>query len=74
MKTVDRFIQITVIVLTIVFTVLKLTGTLTWPWWVVFSPLWGYLGAGLVFFLLFGVLIVALAAAGRIDTKAFIKK
>ena len=27
-------------VLTIVFVVLKLTGTITWSWWWVLSPLW----------------------------------
>ena len=25
----------------IMFVVLKLTGTLTWSWWLVLSPLWG---------------------------------
>lgn len=35
-------------VLTIVFVVLKLMGTIDWSWWWVTSPLWGSLLAGLV--------------------------
>lgn len=41
--------------LTIVFIVLKLTGTIDWSWWWVLSPLW--ISAGLV------VLIIGLVAA-----------
>lgn len=45
-------------VLTIVFVVLKLVGTISWSWWWVLSPLWISWGITLVF-----VGIVALVAA-----------
>lgn len=45
--------------LTIVFTVLKLLGKITWSWWWVLSPLW--ISAGLVFLVLLGILILVLA-------------
>ena len=45
--------------LTIVFIVLKLLGKITWSWWWVLSPLW--ISAGLVFFVLLGILIWVLA-------------
>lgn len=35
-----------VIMLTVVFTVLKLTGVISWAWWLVLAPLWGAAGAG----------------------------
>jgi len=28
--------------LAIVFITLKLMGYITWPWWIVLSPIWGY--------------------------------
>jgi len=40
-------------VLTLVFIVLKLTGTIDWSWWWVLSPIWGclvfYVTLGLIF-------------------------
>jgi len=33
-----------VFVLQIVFVVLKLAGAITWSWWWVLAPLWGYVG------------------------------
>lgn len=36
------------IVLTIVFLVLKLCGTITWSWWWVFSPIWISWGIAIV--------------------------
>lgn len=38
-------------VLTVIFTVAKITGYLDWPWWQVFSPMWG--GFLLLWLLLF---------------------
>lgn len=29
-----------IVVLTIVFVILKLTGVITWSWWFVLAPLW----------------------------------
>lgn len=46
--------------LAILFIGLKLTGYITWSWWLVTMPLWG----GLVLFLAI-LLIVILAAASR---------
>jgi hypothetical protein len=42
-------------VLTIVFIVLKLIGTITWSWWWVFAPLWieAAIFIGIAFVLLF---------------------
>jgi hypothetical protein len=53
-------------VLTIVFVVLKLTGTITWSWWWVLSPLWISFGLGIVLLIVFGViaLIVGAIASG----------
>lgn len=45
--------------LTIVFVVLKLTGTITWSWWLVFSPLL-FAAAVAVIVLLFVVVLAAL--------------
>ncbi len=28
-------------ILTVVFVILKAIGLITWPWWLVFLPLWG---------------------------------
>ena len=33
--------------LTLIFVVLKLTGNITWSWWLVFSPVWIALVGGL---------------------------
>jgi|LakMenEpi03Aug12_release.lakeMendotaPanAssembly.Ray.scaffolds.fasta_scaffold2117582_2 hypothetical protein len=34
----------------VVFVILKLTGNVSWPWWIVLSPLWG--GAVVLFIIL----------------------
>lgn len=47
-------------VLTIIFFVLKITETIDWSWWWVFSPLW--ISAGLVLILLIIFLIIAIVA------------
>lgn len=44
-------------VLFIVFIVLKLTGTIDWSWWWVTAPLWIPPAIGLVFFVIFAVII-----------------
>lgn len=47
-------------VLTVVFVILKLTGVITWSWWLVFAPLWVPVALfllivlGVVIFTLFG--------------------
>ncbi len=38
--------------LTLIFVVAKLTGYLTWSWWVVFSPVMVSLAVGLLFYAL----------------------
>jgi len=43
--------------LTIVFIVLKLTGTITWSWWWVLSPLW----IGIILFILIIVVYLLLS-------------
>ncbi len=48
-------------VLTTVFIVLKLVGTISWSWWWVLSPLW--ISAGLVTVILIVVGIVLLIAS-----------
>lgn len=42
-------------VLTLIFVVLKLIGTVTWSWWWVLSPLW--IGYGFILLLLLGGLV-----------------
>lgn len=44
-------------VLTIIFVVLKLIGTITWSWWWVLSPLW--ISFGLWFVIVLILLLVA---------------
>ena len=47
-------------VLTIVFVILKLTGSIDWSWWWVLSPLWIGLGIGVIvlaIILIFAMLI-----------------
>jgi hypothetical protein len=39
-----------------VFVILKLTGNITWPWWMILSPLW--IGAIVSFIILFAIGIV----------------
>ena len=45
-------------VLTIVFVVLKLVGTITWSWWWVLAPLW--MPLTIVLGLSLGALVIAL--------------
>ena len=49
--------------LTIAFVVLKTTGIIAWPWWLVFAPAWGY---GALVMIVMAVLIafIAIAASG----------
>lgn len=49
--------------LTIIFLILKLIGTIAWSWWWVLSPLWIATGLALGFWAIIG--IVALAAGSR---------
>jgi hypothetical protein len=44
-------------VLFIVFLVLKLTGTITWSWWWVTSPLWIPLALVIVFLVIIGIFL-----------------
>ena len=44
-------------ILFVVFLVLKLTGTIDWSWWWVTAPLWIPVAIGLVFFVIFVVII-----------------
>ena len=44
-------------ILFVVFLVLKLTGTIGWSWWWVTAPLWIPVAIGLVFFVIFVVII-----------------
>lgn len=43
-------------ILTLVFVVLKLTGSITWSWWWVLSPLWIGALIVLVIFVVVGVI------------------
>ena len=45
-------------ILTIIFVVLKLTGTITWSWWWVFSPLWIPLGIIIVLLMIIGSALI----------------
>ena len=42
-------------ILTIVFIVLKLIGTISWSWWWVFSPLWISVIIGLIVLIIFWI-------------------
>ena len=42
--------------LTIAFVVLKLTNTITWPWWWVLSPIWITI---ILVVLIFGIVVLA---------------
>lgn len=44
-------------VLTILFVVLKLTGLISWSWIWVLSPIWIGAGLGILFFLIFFVIL-----------------
>ena len=46
--------------LTIVFVVLKLTGTIDWSWWWVLSPLWISWALALVIFLVVLAVVVVM--------------
>ncbi|MBB1079059.1 hypothetical protein H5S09_03750 [Limosilactobacillus sp. STM2_1] len=35
-----------VVILTAMFTGAKLAGAIAWSWWLVFAPVWVYLGIG----------------------------
>ncbi|QQV89559.1 putative membrane protein [Proteus phage SJ_PmiM] len=45
-------------ILTLIFVVLKLVGTIAWSWWWVLAPLW--IGAG-IWLLVFIITVVALS-------------
>jgi hypothetical protein len=47
-------------VLTIVFIVLKLTGSIDWSWWWVVAPLWLPITVGVVIFLFVGLIGIAI--------------
>ena len=47
-------------VLTIVFVVLKLVGTISWSWWWVLSPLWISFGLWILVFLIAGIVALIL--------------
>lgn len=51
-------------VLFLVFLVLKLTGVITWSWWLVTMPLWGGLA------LIFGIILVVLIVVALISLGA----
>ena len=44
-------------VCTVVFIVLKLTKIITWNWWVVWSPLIGYITLSFVLYIILAVLV-----------------
>jgi hypothetical protein len=61
------------ILLTIVFLILKLTGTIGWSWWWVLSPLWlplavvlGIIAAIVALGLALGIIILIFGAAASI--------
>ncbi len=45
-------------VLTTVFIVLKLVGTINWSWWIVLSPLWISAGFVLAIFGIIGIVML----------------
>jgi hypothetical protein len=50
-------------ILTILFIALKLTGTITWSWWWVLSPLW--IPAGIMIIISIIISAIALVVAAR---------
>ena len=44
-------------ILFVVFLVLKLTGTIDWSWWWVTAPLWIPVAIGVVFFVIFVIIL-----------------
>ena len=46
--------------LTLIFVVAKLWGKISWPWWLVFAPIWIYV-LGIVFILFIIALVLLLA-------------
>jgi len=60
-------------VLTIVFIVLKLVGTITWSWWWVLSPLWlpitVVISCGAIGYLIFFVAILGIEGFKKIKYK-----
>lgn len=44
-------------ILLIVFIVLKLVGIINWSWWLVFIPLWIYLGILILLCIVGGIII-----------------
>lgn len=49
--------------LTIIFVIAKITGYITWSWWLVFAPVW--LALGLFGFIILIALLAALAFSKR---------
>ena len=45
--------------LTVAFIVLKLTGTVTWSWWWVLSPLWISASLAVMFLLIIGAIYLS---------------
>ena len=39
-------------ILTLIFITLKLMGYITWEWWIVLSPFWGFYGFLMLLFLI----------------------
>ena len=42
-------------IITIIFVILKLTGSIAWSWWWVFSPLWIVLSIVIAIYILVGL-------------------
>ena len=42
-------------IITIIFVILKLTGSIAWSWWWVFSPLWIVLSIVIAIYILIGL-------------------
>lgn len=60
-------------IMAVLFIVLKVSGSVSWPWWVVLLPLW--LGPAVYLTIIavvavFGLLFVLLAAIGAAITKS----
>jgi hypothetical protein len=51
--------------LSLVFIVLKLVGSITWPWWVVLSPIWGMWALAALLLLPVGIWWIAIGTTGR---------
>ena len=65
----------TVVLLTIIFLILKLTNVIDWRWLWVFSPIWisasVAVGLGLLFFIVIGlILLAAIIGLTKEDSKA----